>query len=722
MATLDSGASITINLDPGQSIVFSATGSGAAVYGPGNLYGQSVRLGGSVATIGPFTAAQAVYITSVNTLSYTVNGLTSTIDAATSITLNPLTATAYEVNLLLKQISQAGGGSILFPAYSSSYVFDEEILAQSNTSILLSPGVVITRPDPFTLTCTTQSGSTTVQVVGDDTARLKTGFYAAQYVVGTGMPLAARIASVASRTTFLLDAAATATGTVTLTFHYAHNIIRRSGANNVRIMAPWGRATLDGNGAASPNTFDSADALRNCIRTENCTDIETSGLLLKNAHFHGEIGTTNNGQIRLANIRTEANGYRGLHYHGDSPSSTITDMFGDELDSYGDGYKAWTINGDQLNTGFFLVYDAASRVQFGKIRVRRSPGIGFHMTGNISGGTRSNNISIGSIVAQDCGVPVSFMSGLKAVSLASLQASGTLYTLASTTLGAGTSQLPLWQSNGSDYVAGALMQSFVVPAGPAMSNFSIGQAVYMQDIASGLDVQLAIWSVDESTRTIYVFNYNSPTTRPWPIGSDGAVTTVTIWTSRGPGLYLFGNTGGDALDDISIGSAEFSGIGGKTISVLNRGAGVRYVTAFKIAQLTQRDCYAGAYMYNCADLNIGSVTGVNAGNRRTGNDTANVGTLYMQHCINSSVGSIYGVSTGAGGMTRAGAGEVQIDSACNNIKLFNVTAENGNASTTAVQATGTAILIGDPRTSAGASLTPFTTGGTNVSTFRYGLT
>lgn len=636
----------------------------------------------------------------------------------------PGSQTAADINKILVSLSSMGGGTFIFPVSEVPYVFDEEILLESlnNVTVALSPGVLITRPDPFTLTCKTVNGSAFVQVTSGTVARLKTGFYAAQYVTGTGIPLATRISTVNSlANSFTLDKNATATGEVVLTFYWAHNVFRRQGCTNVRIIAPWGRATIDGNGTNDPITFDSADSLRNCIRTAQCTDVETYGLTLRNAHYHGEIGTTNNGRIKLTNIRTERNGFRAVHYHGDSPSSAITDMFVDEIDSYEDGYKAWTIDGDQLNTGIFLVFDNTARVQMGKIRVRRVAGIGFHMTGAITAGVRSNKIDVGSLVCEDVAVPISTMNGLRAASIGSIHASGSLITLAATTLGSGTTQLPLWQSNGSAYVVGALMQSFTVPAGPDMAQFNIGQGVYIQDIASGLDVRLAIWSVNTTTRVIQVFNYSSPTTRPWPIGSDGASVTVTVWTSRGPGWYLNGDVGNLALEDITVGSAEFNTIGTRAIEVLNRGAGVRYVSGLKIAQLSVRNCYSGAYLFNCENVYLGSVTGTGSGNRRVGNDTANVGTLYMQHCINSTIGDIYAVNKGSGTLTRNGAAEVQLDSQCNNIKVMNITVANQNGSATSLQAVGTNMLLGDPRTETGVTFAPFVTGGTNVSVFRYGL-
>jgi hypothetical protein len=122
------------------------------------------------------------------------------------------------------------------------------------------------------------------------------------------------------------------------------------------------------------------------------------------------------------------------------------------------------------------------------------------------------------------------------------------------------------------------------------------------------------------------------------------------------------------------------------------------------------------------DLNIGAVTGADNHSLRTGNTNAFTGALFLQHCLHGTVGSLVSVNKGTGATTRNGACELQIDAGCNNIKVLAITAENTNASDTAVQAIGSNILLGDPRKSNGTAFAPYTIGGTNVSVFRYGLT
>lgn len=719
--------------------VTAAAGSSAYVVEPETLV-PALTIASQSQKVGPYEATKNITLTcTAGAISYEIAEDAFTAVAATdtgallgvdglpnswAIAKRPgYGQTAAELNAIMNQLSAYGGGSLLFPPSTAPWVFDEELLVPSNVTVILCPGVRITRPDPFTLTGTTTNASTAVTLTTGTTSDLKIGYYKAQYVVGTGIPVATRVNTVSSRAVFNLSTNATASGTVSLTFHYAHNIFRRSGATNVRIMAPWGRATLDGNGIASPLTFDSADALRNCIRTENCTDVETSGLMLTNAHYHGEIGTTNAGVIRVNNVRTLRNGFRGIHFHGDSPSTTIADVQMDDIEICQDGYKAWTIQSDQLSSGLFVVFDNMSRVQVGKVRVKDVPGYGVHISGNISGGVRSGMVSYESIVCENVGLPLGTINGARGVRIGSVQARGKLITVTGCTLGSGTQPLPLWL-NGSGYVASALMQVITLPGGTDMTQFAIGHAVYLQDVTSGLNVKLAVWSVDSANRQLYVFNYSSPTTRPWVIGNDAATgVTATIWTSRGPGWFLNGSdTNNLDLQDITVSVAQFDTIGDQAIAALNNGTSYRYINGLKIGELSMRDCYRGCYLYNFTDLHIGSVTSNNSGNRRTGNDTAN-NDLLLLNGAGATIGRVHLVASGSGSMTRNGATLFTLNTAnISNVKVFDTVVQNQNSTGLGIDWTNSVnVMLGDPRTTAGAALTP-TGAATNGSAFKYGLT
>lgn len=644
----------------------------------------------------------------------------------------PGAQTAADINKLIVNLSAQGGGALLFPPSEVPYVYDDELVLSgvSNVTILLSPGVIITRPDAYVMQGTTLNGSAQVTLTSGNTSLLRSiasGSLTAQYVTGAGIQLATRIQSIGSSSTLTLSKTATASGTVTLTFHHAHNIIRRYNSTNVKIIAPWGRATLNGNGAASPITFDSADDLRNCIRTWQCTDVETSGVLLKNAHYHGEIGVGTSGRIRLQNIRTERNGFRGIHYHGD-PGLPVSDVFADELDLLEDGYKAWTVNGDQLSTGLFITFENMSRVQVGRARVRRCSGYGVHLTGKVAGSTASNKINYQSIVCENVAIPVALVNGVQTVDIGSVQASGSILSIASAALGGAPVQLPLWQSNGSAYVVGALMQEITIPAGAgndaALAQMMIGQGVYLQDIVGGLDVRLAIWSVDVPTRKVQVFNYSSPTTRPWPIASDNTATAsnlMTVWTSRGPGMYLTGSVGEFSLNDINLGTLQFDTIGSKAMESANNGN--QWINKLKINSIIATNCYAGAYLHGVSDLYIGSVSGADNHNRRTGNDNSFAGTLWLQHCYNCVVSSFVAINKGTGVTTRNGACELWIPSGSRNVKVLAITTENTNVSTTAVTTFAPYVMLGDPRNASGVAFAPYVDAGNAATTsvFKYGM-
>lgn len=723
MSTLASGASITLTLQPGQTVNFEAVGSGSVVIGPGGQAGQSFALGSQFRTVGPFEADQVLYVTATTgDIVYSIAGLTSAIDVATNVTLSPATASAYEVNLLLKQISQAGGGSILFPASSTAYVFDDEILAQNNTAILFSPGVVLTRPDPFTLICATQNGSRTVQVVSGDTSRIKTGLYSAQYVVGTGIPINTRVSSIESRTTFSLDAEATANDTVTLTFHYSHNIIRRQNVINTRILAPWGRAILDANGLNGPITGSQEDYIRNCIRTAYCTDAETSGVLLTKAFFHGEIGVNNCGKINLENIQTYQNGYRGVHYHGDSPDFVIEDLTADKIESLEDGQIAFQVSGNDWNTGIFIVYDGCRRYQVGRLRVRRQPGLGVHLNGNVASGNRSTQINYGSIIAEDCYFGVGLFNGLRHLSIASIQAKGTITQIAGVTLGNATSQLPRYNSSGV-YIPGAVMMPMVLPGGTDMTQFYRGMVVLLQDVAAVRNVARRIWSVDTVNRTITVFADDNGATRPWDVSLDSTTTTVTFGTMRNALLLSTSSDSTQQMQGVSIGTLQAEGVAGRPIACNAFGAGVYAADSLAFGVVHLQDCIDGGVFANVRNPYIGTFTSRNIADRRTGNDTSSI-DLSFNRCDSVHVGKFDARSTGTGSTTRSNATLLQFPNGSSNVKVFNVIAQNGNGTNFAVDwSSCTNIVIGDFRNAAGTSLTPVASPApTNGSLFRYGLT
>ena len=637
--------------------------------------------------------------------------------AADVSTANPISPAG--VNAALAALSSAGGGTIIFPTSVRPWVFDDEILMPSNTSILLSPGVVISRPDPFSLTCTTVNGSKAVTVVGGSTGRLKAGQYSAQIVVGTGVPINTSVESVTGPSTFTLDTPATASGTVSLTFHAGHNIIRRQNVSNVRIMAPWGRATLDANGLAGPITGTQADYVRNCIRTAGCVDVETSGLLLTRAFFHGEIGVNNSGRVNLEDIQTYQNGYRGVHYHGDSPSSLVTDLTADKIDSLEDGQIAFQISGNDWNTGIFICYDGCRRYQVGRLRVRRVPGLGVHLNGNNSGGNKSSQISYESVIAEDAFISVGLFNGLRHTRLGSVQAKGTITQFSNVTLGTGPVQLPRYNNTGV-VIPGATMMPMVLPNGTDMSKFYRGMVVLLQDISTARNVLRRIWSVDAATRTLMVFTDDNGATRAWDVGFDNTTTTVTFGTMRNGVLLSTSSDATQQMQDITVETLQIEGSMSRSVACNSFAGGTYSVDGFKVGTLQLRDCVDGARFLNFQNLVIGSFSSRNICDRRTGNDVDSI-DLGVGRCNGVVIGGFYGNSVGTGATTRNGAAILSFPNGSSNVKVLDVMANNGNGSAFAVDWTGcTNIMLGDPRNAAGTALTP-TGAATNGSAFKYGL-
>jgi hypothetical protein len=77
MPTINPNSSQTVRLAAGSRLRFVASGSGAAILGPGPGAGQSFSLGTGDTVIGPFTSDRDIYISAVLALQYTVMSLAS---------------------------------------------------------------------------------------------------------------------------------------------------------------------------------------------------------------------------------------------------------------------------------------------------------------------------------------------------------------------------------------------------------------------------------------------------------------------------------------------------------------------------------------------------------------------------------------------------------------------------------------------------------------------
>ena len=641
---------------------------------------------------------------------------------------------ATSVNALMAAAHAAGGGAVWVPSPASAgqvYTAEVEILCKNYTNVwlILGPGVVIRRAPSWTQTATLSAGSDVVTLTSGTTAGYTVAFYASIYVVGAGVQDPSTILSVTNSTTFRLSKTATASGPVTLAFHPGHNVYRLEDSTRCGILAPFGNATIDGNAVDKPAVLEAVDtdSIGNCIRVYNASHFVFDGINLINAEWHGIIGAGNCQGIRITNIWAENNGFRGVHLHGEvTPVEQLFDAVYDNITVKSNGRIAWTVNGQELNTGLFFVFNDMHRIQIGRVRAIDEPGIGIHITGRSNGVPVCDQISAQSLQATDCAVGVGIFQGPTGLHVGSLQSKGRCIPITGCTLGTGTQALPKYNHLGG-YVSGALMQSILIPAGTDITQIKRGHACYVHDISGGanLNVRLTVWSVDAANRLIWVYREGALTTRPWAVGADGTTQPIVVWTCRQTGLYLSTNAANSlTTDDISIASIDIEGAGQRAIST-DLTAGARTLRRARFASINVRDCHDGPTLNCFEDLWIGAYTATGCGNRRTGNDTATSG-LTIGDGTGIVINKFTSVSKGSGSWTRTNAGELLINATASRVKVFDITAENGNASNFSVQhyTNGTApVMLGDPRNASGVWITPTAVGtGTNVVVQRYGHT
>lgn len=640
---------------------------------------------------------------------------------------------ASSVNALMAAAHAAGGGAVWVPAPASAgqvYVAEREILNEyDNVWLILGPGVWIQRAPSWTATGTLAVGATAVTLTSGSTAAMTVGFYGSLFVDGAGVPNGTTVGSVTNSTVFSLTKPATAAGTVTLTFHPGHNVYRMEDATHGGILAPFGTATIDGNAVDKPPVLEAADvdSIGNCVRVFNASHFIFDGLRLINAEWHGMIGAGMVQGGRVTNIWAKNNGFRGVHFHGEiTPVETLYDMVYDNITVEANGRICWQVAGQELNTGFFGVFNDMHRVRVGSLRAINETGIGLHLTGRSNGVPVCDQINVGSLQATDCAVGIGIFQGPTGLHVGSVQSKGRCIPIAGCTLGTGTQALPKYNPLGG-YVSGALMQSILIPAGTDITQIKRGHGCYVHDISGGanLNVRLTVWSVDEANRLIWVYREGAITTRPWAVGADGTTQPIVIWTCRQTGLYLSTNAANSlTTDDISIASIDIEGAGHRAMST-DLTAGARTLRRARFASINVRDCHDGTTLNCFEDLWIGAYTATGCGNRRTGNDTATSG-LTIGDGAGLVINKFTSISKGSGSWTRTNAGELLINATASRVKIFDITAENGNASNFSVQyyTNGTApVMFGDPRNASGGWITPTAGGtGTNVVVQRYGHT
>ena len=672
-----------------------------------------------LAPIGPFSGSHKYRITcTAGSIDATVGDavLSITPAATTRVKWGPLFAA--NMNAAIAQVNSNGGGYVVVdPAPAGQvHVVERQInmIGVSNVAVVLPAGAVLQRPAQFTLTCTITSGSNIVTVTDGETSNILVDVpYDSQgansmYIGGTGIPMATRVQTVGDRTTFTMTNTATVSGSVTLTFHYAHCIFRRQDSSNTAIVCPDGWAKLDGNYGVGLVTGDSADYFRNAITTIRCTDVYTSGLHYYNNYYHGEIGLGINKRIFFGRMKATFNGFRGIHYHGALLGSVeVFDMASVYLE--GNGTMARYFDGGaRTNTGLYVMFEDVKSVHIGSVIAKDE--IGFAIDCNGRGGGDSltiplnRNINIDSIVTQDCGIGMGH-GGSRTTTVGNLKMLGSrmsAYGAQAPTLGTPTANLPLLSSSNGLPLSNIYQGSLVFPAGLDLTLVRPGHFVNIP-LATGGTVKLAIWSVDVPSRTVVVFNENTPTALPWAVGDNGTVKDVQIMTA-GEGVFLSGAVPDNVTESLVFGSVVadslFRAFYSSPVS-----AGTYDITQLKIGSFTGIRCMKGFTMQNVTDFWIGSLSMTETGDQYNGvshADTANFG-VYLDNNNIGRIDHLHSVSVGSGNFNRNGAVEVKFTSGNSNITVGKATIGTTN-NNSPVDFQGTNIVIGDPRTPAGARI------------------
>ena len=94
------------------------------------------------------------------------------------------------------------------------------------------------------------------------------------------------------------------------------NCITASGATDFVIAD----MTIDGNKSGQPGIVQpETDAVGNCVRLHLCSNFRVTGCVIKDAPYHGIIGTGESGELVggvVAGNKISGNGYRSVHFHG----------------------------------------------------------------------------------------------------------------------------------------------------------------------------------------------------------------------------------------------------------------------------------------------------------------------------------------------------------------------------------------------------------------------
>lgn len=636
--------------------------------------------------------------------------------------------------------------SITLKNTGQPFIVDWQLNLKSDVTLILEPGVEITLADKLQSTATLVSGNATITVanttglivdmhVGDAAGNLSAGtpFGAIQHDT--------KILSITGNQV-VLTKAPTASGSVTLDFYRRTNVIDVADANNWSIVCPNGWATIDGNMSASYPYADGAhDEARNCIHISNADDFYIDGIVTQNAFHHGIIGVRNLDRPRIGRLRSINNGFRGIHFHGQTTlgiSDTYNDVLADDIYVSGNGRKAFfTRQGSQYNSGCYLVYMGAKNLVIDKLTAVNEWGIG----GNFSGsdatyaalGRQSKNIHVNTLIAEGCGIGIYLGEGVRNVKFGAVDIYGShaLIPACATTDATDTDRYYV-DSNGT--VRTVKTRKITLPVGAiAQYGFRPGYLVFgtQSTLIDGFGV--LVWSTSIGTGSggkdvIEVFNWNSETSSPYTgvIGS----FDLQYYQSAFFGIYkTTANATYGAIKDITFGSVSIDGIGRYAINSDTSATEYRYTNihynSLSIKDIGVNWANGGAYK----DLQIDKLYLENIGVLKidaTAGTNANTFNALLNNCVNFRFLS---VTRNHSALWTQDAEVLRMDNKCRNgivnftaispvtaasqpIARFDTTAgagDNGNGFTGP-------IVVNNPRTTAGGLIAMATSATTNAIT------
>jgi hypothetical protein len=459
-----------------------------------------------------------------------------------------------------------------------AYTVDRAVLHLSNVHVEFAPGTVIKLRDKTATLATWGAGAATITVadptgilmgmnVSDTAVNLQStgnAFGAFQY----GTLVNSIVGNVIG-----IDKATNSAGTSSLVnFHPRNNVWSVIDKSNFSLTCVGGWATFDANGSNSyPYNVLSDDYYRNALRMVSTSDFTIDGIECNNAFYHGIIAT---GKIYGANVlryRAKSNGYRGIHFHGESVTGNATPEVRDNhfglLILEGNGRNAFAArNFDENNSGAFIVFDNSLNTTIGTIRAVNEYGYALHLNGGVGAfnpNFTSKYVQVGNLLAEGCGMGLGLHQNIENVHISNYIAWGKKFTLASCDFFATASSLRYFvDANGG--ISNAKTRLIDIPSGAIAAN---GLRPNMRVFASGGTTGMPFTGVivyECLTGTgaggkdqLRVFDDITPANDPY---TTAGTTTLYLRSCKGAGIEFYAASG-NFVRDVKFGNISMVNAG-----------------------------------------------------------------------------------------------------------------------------------------------------------------